>query len=311
MQVTDELIRSVVQEVLLHMGNGHVPRTATVRPKLGRLRRCRQRRRRRGEAQKQFETPRPGRSPQGRRLHPPHLQRTGRDARPRGAGRDADRPARAQDRKAQVIADRIPGVEFLRTDAFSGENGITLQEYAPFGVIGVITPGDALAADAGLQRHQHAGGRQRPRLQPAPQRRPHRLQGSSALQPGDPRRHRHRQPHHHHREADAGIRPGDLRSPRRPAAVRHRRPRRWPGGAAKSQAGHRRRAGQSRRSSWTRPPTSTTPPAPSSSAAAYDNNLLCIGEKEVFRRRRDLRRTAGRHDCQHALIGSTRGRSRR
>src|SRR5438270_4936567 len=42
--------------------------------------------------------------------------------------------------KLKVIADRIPGVEFLRTDAFSGENGITLQDYAPFGVIGVITP---------------------------------------------------------------------------------------------------------------------------------------------------------------------------
>ena len=40
----------------------------------------------------------------------------------------------------KVIADRIPGVEFLRTDAFSGENGVALQEYAPFGVIGVITP---------------------------------------------------------------------------------------------------------------------------------------------------------------------------
>jgi aldehyde dehydrogenase len=42
--------------------------------------------------------------------------------------------------KLKVIADRIPGVEFLRTDAFSGENGISLQEYAPFGVIGAITP---------------------------------------------------------------------------------------------------------------------------------------------------------------------------
>ena len=31
-----------------------------------------------------------------------------------------------------------------------------------------------------------------------------------------------------------------------------------------------------------KPPTSTTPPGRSSSAAAYDNNLLCIGEKEVF-----------------------------
>jgi aldehyde dehydrogenase len=42
--------------------------------------------------------------------------------------------------KLRVIADRIPGVEFLKTEAFSGENGISLVEYAPFGVIGVITP---------------------------------------------------------------------------------------------------------------------------------------------------------------------------
>src|SRR5213076_165572 len=42
--------------------------------------------------------------------------------------------------KLKVIADRIPGVEFLRTEAFSGENGIALEEYAPFGVIGVVTP---------------------------------------------------------------------------------------------------------------------------------------------------------------------------
>ncbi|HWG46927.1 MAG TPA: aldehyde dehydrogenase family protein, partial [Gemmataceae bacterium] len=42
--------------------------------------------------------------------------------------------------KLKVIAERIPGVEFLRTDAFSGENGVTLQDYAPFGLIGVITP---------------------------------------------------------------------------------------------------------------------------------------------------------------------------
>src|SRR5436305_3914700 len=42
--------------------------------------------------------------------------------------------------KLRVIADRIPGVEFLKTEAYSGENGISLIEYAPFGVIGVITP---------------------------------------------------------------------------------------------------------------------------------------------------------------------------
>ncbi len=34
----------------------------------------------------------------------------------------------------------VPGVEFLRTDAYSGDHGLTITEYAPFGVIGAITP---------------------------------------------------------------------------------------------------------------------------------------------------------------------------
>ena len=35
---------------------------------------------------------------------------------------------------------RAPGVEFLRTETYSGDNGLTLGDYAPFGVIGAITP---------------------------------------------------------------------------------------------------------------------------------------------------------------------------
>lgn len=34
----------------------------------------------------------------------------------------------------------IPGVEFLQPYALSGDHGITLEEYAPFGVIGAVTP---------------------------------------------------------------------------------------------------------------------------------------------------------------------------
>jgi aldehyde dehydrogenase len=34
----------------------------------------------------------------------------------------------------------VPGTEFLKSDAWSGDGGITLEEYAPFGVIGAITP---------------------------------------------------------------------------------------------------------------------------------------------------------------------------
>jgi aldehyde dehydrogenase len=38
------------------------------------------------------------------------------------------------------ILELVPGVEFLRTQATSGSNGLCLEEFAPFGVIGVITP---------------------------------------------------------------------------------------------------------------------------------------------------------------------------
>jgi aldehyde dehydrogenase len=41
--------------------------------------------------------------------------------------------------KLQIL-ELVPGVEFLRTDADSGSNGVVLEEYAPFGVIGIITP---------------------------------------------------------------------------------------------------------------------------------------------------------------------------
>jgi aldehyde dehydrogenase len=41
--------------------------------------------------------------------------------------------------KLQIL-ELVPGVEFLRTDAYSGSHGVCMDEYAPFGVIGAITP---------------------------------------------------------------------------------------------------------------------------------------------------------------------------
>jgi len=38
------------------------------------------------------------------------------------------------------LLENVPGVEFLRTRAHSGDQGITLDEAAPWGVLGVITP---------------------------------------------------------------------------------------------------------------------------------------------------------------------------
>jgi acyl-CoA reductase-like NAD-dependent aldehyde dehydrogenase len=42
--------------------------------------------------------------------------------------------------KMQAASTRTPGVEDLLTDAYSGDHGLTVNEMAPFGVIGAITP---------------------------------------------------------------------------------------------------------------------------------------------------------------------------
>lgn len=72
--------------------------------------------------------------------------------------------------KLITCAEKTLGVEFLKTDAFSGDRGVTLQEYAPFGVVGIITPvthslptlaGNAiniLAAGNALVCNPHPGG---------------------------------------------------------------------------------------------------------------------------------------------------------
>src|SRR4051812_11967949 len=41
--------------------------------------------------------------------------------------------------KLQIL-ELVPGVEFLQTNATSGSNGLCIEEFAPFGVIGIITP---------------------------------------------------------------------------------------------------------------------------------------------------------------------------
>lgn len=35
---------------------------------------------------------------------------------------------------------KVPGVEYIRTENFSGDDGLTLTDFSPFGVIGAITP---------------------------------------------------------------------------------------------------------------------------------------------------------------------------
>jgi aldehyde dehydrogenase len=42
--------------------------------------------------------------------------------------------------KLKTLGERTPGVEFLRSEVFSGDYGLAVIEHAPFGVIGAITP---------------------------------------------------------------------------------------------------------------------------------------------------------------------------
>ncbi len=42
--------------------------------------------------------------------------------------------------KNRLAATKTPGIEDLTTEAMSGDDGLTLVEYSPFGVIGAITP---------------------------------------------------------------------------------------------------------------------------------------------------------------------------
>ena len=42
--------------------------------------------------------------------------------------------------KLQILGERTPGVDFMRSEVFSGDHGLAVIEHAPFGVIGVITP---------------------------------------------------------------------------------------------------------------------------------------------------------------------------
>jgi aldehyde dehydrogenase len=143
MQITDELIRGVVQQVLSQMRNGQPAATngrRTSRTQRGVFDDVGQAVAAATAAQQEFER----RGLDDRRKAVACIRKIcSEQAEPLGREEFEETkigrlPHKIE--KLKVIADRIPGVEFLKTEAFSGENGITLQEYAPFGVIGVITP---------------------------------------------------------------------------------------------------------------------------------------------------------------------------
>ncbi|MBI1913440.1 MAG: aldehyde dehydrogenase EutE [Planctomycetes bacterium] len=144
MQVTDELIRSVVLEVLAHVRNGQgapAPHRGNGQARAwGVYQDVNTAIKAAVDAQREFES----RGLDDRRKAVECVRKICKEQ-AETLGREELEETKIgrlphKIEKLQVIADRIPGVEFLKTEAYSGENGISLIEYAPFGVIGVITP---------------------------------------------------------------------------------------------------------------------------------------------------------------------------
>ena len=141
--MSEDLIRSVVQEILAQMGNGAVLNgSASPRPsgKDGVYPTADAAVQAAGAAFQLFKTrPLADRAKavaaikqicvdQAEELGRMELDET-------GIGRLDHKIAKLRD-----AIPRAPGVEFLRTENFSGDNGLTLTDVAPFGVIGAITP---------------------------------------------------------------------------------------------------------------------------------------------------------------------------
>lgn len=144
MQMTEDLIRNVVQQVLTQMGNGAVPSNgkatgraagnlgvfSTVDDAVGAAEAAFERFRRRSldDRKKAVECVRHICVSQAQELGRAELEET-------KIGRLDHKVA-----KLDQTIPLIPGVEYLRTDIASGDHGITLTDYTPFGVIGAITP---------------------------------------------------------------------------------------------------------------------------------------------------------------------------
>jgi aldehyde dehydrogenase len=144
MQMTEDLIRSVVQEVLTQMGNGAVLANGKAHSRasgnLGAFATADDAVAAADIAFRAFRT------------RPIEDRKKAIDCIRKICVEQADELGRLEleetkigrlDHKIGKLRDaipRVPGVEYLRTDNSAGDNGLTLTDYAPFGVIGAITP---------------------------------------------------------------------------------------------------------------------------------------------------------------------------
>jgi aldehyde dehydrogenase len=140
MQVTDEIIRNVVAEVLANLRNGHVAPSNGKSPRWGVFEDVNEAVAAAVEAQRQLAACGLAERKKAvdciRKICIDRAEELGKaEMEETKIGKLAHKIE-----KLIVCAERTPGVEFLRTEAFSGKDGVTLTEYAPFGVIGAVTP---------------------------------------------------------------------------------------------------------------------------------------------------------------------------
>jgi len=144
MQMTEDIIRNVVQEVLAQMGNGAALTNgkAPSRPSgnLGVFSTVDDAVTAAGAAFQEFRT----RPVADRRKAVESIRKICVDqAEELGRLELEETKIGRLDHKIDKLRNaiaRVPGVEYLRTDNDSGDNGLTLTDYVPFGVIGAITP---------------------------------------------------------------------------------------------------------------------------------------------------------------------------
>lgn len=143
MQVNETIIRSVVQEVLSRLGNGQAPPPSAGRGYQGRYGMFTCVDEAVAAAKEAFEQL-SRRTLEDRKRIIDHIRRISIDQcvelgtmemEETKIGRLAHKIE-----KLKTLGERSPGVEFLRSEVFSGDHGLAVIEHAPFGVIAAITP---------------------------------------------------------------------------------------------------------------------------------------------------------------------------
>ena len=134
MQVTDTLIRNVVQEVLAHLKNGQTSaKPIADSGNWGIFDSVDEAVKAASTAQREFQT----RGLQARKKAVDCIRKICIDKADMLGLEELEETkiGRLKHKVEKLItcAEKTLGVEFLRTDAFSGDYGVTVQEYAPFG----------------------------------------------------------------------------------------------------------------------------------------------------------------------------------